>query len=66
MDREKTQAEPEKPQEYTARNTCLWVDTAQKIASFHEFPEGERVEFREESFFSVFVEGLVATQYRFQ
>jgi hypothetical protein len=48
------------------KEASLWIDQAQKIASFHEMDGGERVDFNQQNTLIDYIDSLVAGGYRFQ
>lgn len=45
---------------------CVWVDTSNRVASFHSVEKGRPMQFEQHTTFMAYLNSLVTQGYRFQ
>jgi hypothetical protein len=48
------------------KDYCVWVDTSNKVASFHSVEKGRPMQFEQHTTFMAYLNSLVTQGYRFQ
>jgi hypothetical protein len=65
-----TQSQPSKANatslKMLIKQSCVWVEPKEKIASFHELSGGMPMQFGDEEIFLAFLDGLINNHYKFQ